>query len=122
MSYGKFLRFFPLTRHLFQQWPPSEMIAKMSMSSGIPHQAIENIRKVGEQMKQQRLVGTAGGSIVKVTVDGLGETLSIEIDWDHQIVQNQPSVVNDLVRTATNKAMDQVRTVVLYNYAVSFSK
>ena len=58
---------------------------------------------LGEQLKQQRATGTAGGGLVEVEVNGLGEVLACRIDAD-LIAKGDGEMIEDLLPAAFNQA------------------
>jgi len=58
---------------------------------------------LGEQLKQQRATGTAGGGLVEVEVNGLGEVIACRIDPD-LIAKGDGEMIEDLLPAAFNQA------------------
>ena len=58
---------------------------------------------LGEQLKQQRATGSAGGGLVEVDVNGLGEVLACRIDAD-LIAKGDGEMIEDLLPAAFNQA------------------
>ena len=57
-----------------------------------------------EKLNQERVVGTAGGGMVKVTVSGSKEVVDVFIDPD-VVDPEDVEILQDLVIIATNEAM-----------------
>ena len=55
------------------------------------------------QLKSQRVTGTAGGGMVEVEVNGLGEMLRLKID-PLLVERGQREMIEDLVPAAANDA------------------
>ena len=56
-----------------------------------------------EKLKEERIVGTAGGGMVAVTVTGHKEVVDVEIKEDPDDIE----MLQDLVLAATNEAMNK---------------
>ena len=66
------------------------------------------MKLVQEQLKSQRAKGTAGGGMVEVEVNGLGEMLRLHID--PALMQNQDrEMIEDLVPAAVNQAQAKAK-------------
>ena len=61
------------------------------------------MEKVTEELKEKRVVGAAGGEMVKVHANGLGHVLSVEIDPVLQ-EKNDFEMLADLLPAAINQA------------------
>src|SRR5438094_8333778 len=79
---------------------------------------IKNLPKIGEEMDklQQRLgeisaEGDAGAGMVRVKVNGKMEMLACTIS-DELMQLNDREMLEDLIRAATNQAMERVRKAV----------
>jgi nucleoid-associated protein EbfC len=59
---------------------------------------------LSEEMKKRRVVGSAGGGMVELEVNGLMEVLRCHID-PQLIAQNDPEMLEDLVVSAVNQAI-----------------
>ena len=59
---------------------------------------------VTEQLKTQRATGSAGGGMVDVEVNGLGEVLRVRID-PKLIAEGDCELIEDLIPAATNQAI-----------------
>ena len=60
--------------------------------------------EVNEQLKHKRATGTAGGGMVEVEVNGLGEVLRLSID-PMLMEKNEKEMIEDLVPAAVNQAV-----------------
>lgn len=58
---------------------------------------------LSEQLKHQRATGSAGGGLVEVEVNGLGEVLTCRIDAD-LIAKGDGEMIEDLLPAAFNQA------------------
>ena len=63
----------------------------------------KNMAKLQEELAQTPVEGSAGGGVIKVTVNGANEMLSVEIDKD--ILDPEEEMLQDLIVAATNDAM-----------------
>ena len=61
------------------------------------------LQGLNEELKGQRAVGTAGGGLVTVEVNGLGEVLNVRID-PQLVEQNDVEMIEDLIPAAVNAA------------------
>lgn len=66
----------------------------------------ENMEKAKVELKNEKIVVEVGGGTVKITVNGLGEILDIDMD---QSIINDKEVLKDLLVSAINEAMDRSR-------------
>ena len=64
----------------------------------------KNMAKLQEELAQTPVEGSAGGGVIKVTVNGANEMLSVEIDKDI-LDQEEVEMLQDLIVAATNDAM-----------------
>ena len=58
---------------------------------------------LSEQLKHQRATGSAGGGLVEVEVNGLGEVIACRIDAD-LIAKGDGEMIEDLLPAAFNQA------------------
>lgn len=63
----------------------------------------ENIEKTKEEMKNERFSTTVGGGLVKITVNGLGELVDIEIDKSLLNEENE-DLLRELIIGGVNEA------------------
>lgn len=61
------------------------------------------IGNVSEELKQRRATGSAGGGMVTVEVNGLGQVLNVEIE-PSLIDNNDREMIQDLLPAAINQA------------------
>lgn len=74
--------------------------------------------EIAESLKRQRVEGSAGGQMVKVTANGLSQVISIEIDplikqtndWD-MLQDLLPAAVNDAMGKAKQLHMEAMKEV-----------
>jgi nucleoid-associated protein EbfC len=66
------------------------------------------MQELGEQLKQQRATGSAGGGMVEVEVNGLAEVLRCRIE-QQLITQGDRELIEDLVVTAVNQAVAKTK-------------
>ncbi|MCA9151476.1 MAG: YbaB/EbfC family nucleoid-associated protein [Planctomycetales bacterium] len=66
------------------------------------------MQEATEELKTKRVTGTAGGGMVEVEANGLGEILRLTID--PQLIERQEKdIIEDLVPTAINIAVRRAR-------------
>lgn len=66
------------------------------------------MQALGEELKTKRATGSAGGGLVEVEVNGLGEVLSVRID--HSLVEKQDrEMIEDLLPAAFNAATQKAK-------------
>ena len=63
---------------------------------------------IQEQMKTERVVGTAGGGMVEVEANGAGEILRLSID-PALVEGGEREMIEDLVPAAVNQALTKAR-------------
>ncbi|MGF7215409.1 hypothetical protein GGR92_001549 [Spirosoma lacussanchae] len=80
-----------------------DMFGKMKEVQSRMKDAQEGLRNVTE-------TGESGAGLVKVTVNGLKNVLSMEIDPDLLKSADDREMLQDLIVAATNKAMQNVET------------
>tara|TARA_Y100001970_G_scaffold206878_1_gene251983 strand:+ start:1235 stop:1552 length:318 start_codon:yes stop_codon:yes gene_type:complete len=61
-----------------------------------------------EKIKKIRVTGISGGGSVKVTLDGEGEMINIEIS--PELMKEENIILQDLVRTAFNNAKTELKS------------
>ncbi|MDG2013152.1 MAG: YbaB/EbfC family nucleoid-associated protein, partial [Pirellulaceae bacterium] len=80
------------------------LAALMSNAQGISGR----IDKVSDELKTKRAKGAAGGGMVEVEVNGLGQVLSVTID--SQLVEsNDRDMIQDLLPAAFNEAASKAK-------------
>ena len=76
-----------------------------------PKQLMKQVQQMQEQMQQRmaelRVEGSAGGGMVKVTMNGNKEVLSVSIDKE-AVDPNDVEMLQDLVVAAVNEAARKV--------------
>jgi len=68
------------------------------------------LQTINEQMKQQSVSGSAGGGMVEVTVNGLGEVLQLKIDPE-LVEKGEREMIEDLVPAAINQAQSRAKDI-----------
>ena len=66
------------------------------------------IKEVTEQLKSKRATGNAGGGMVEVLVNGMGEVLRVQID-DSLVARGDREMMEDLLPAAINQALSKAR-------------
>ena len=66
------------------------------------------VQSVNEQLKTQRAQGSAGGGMVEVEVNGIGEMLRLQID-PTLIERGEREMIEDLVPAAVNQALGRAK-------------
>ena len=73
------------------------------------------MREVSEQLKAKRAVGTAGGGMVEVEVNGLGEVLKVRIDptlKHHEMMEDLlPAAFNQAAAKAKQLHVEMMQSV-----------
>ncbi len=82
-------------------------MAKMLKAAGQFKEQLEGLQK---DLAQRSVDGSAGGGMVKVTVNGAQEVLSIEIDQE-MMADPDKQMIEDLVAAACNAALERSREV-----------
>jgi DNA-binding YbaB/EbfC family protein len=67
----------------------------------------QKVKELQEQLERQEIVGSSGAGMVKVTVNGRGATLRVEIDAS-LFKPDDKGVVEDLIVAAANDARTKV--------------
>jgi len=70
----------------------------------------ENVDKAKEELKRENIVVEVGGGMVKVTVNGMGEILDIEIDKS-LLKEEEYQVLKELIVSAVNEAFERSKEV-----------
>jgi nucleoid-associated protein EbfC len=68
------------------------------------HQISSHMGQITEAMKNYRVVGTSGGGMVEIEVNGLMEVLRCHID-PQLLAQDDRELLEDLVTAAVNQAI-----------------
>src|SRR5689334_24072691 len=90
------------------------MFDKLKDLGGLMAQAQQmqqKIKDLQEQLERQEIVGSSGAGMVKVTVNGKGETRRIDIDASLFRPEDK-GVVEDLIVAAANDARAKVEETV----------
>ncbi len=70
----------------------------------------QDLGKAQDELKNEKVDATSGGGMVKVTADGQGKVLKIEID--SEVVESKDTeMLEDLVLVAVNEALAKSREV-----------
>jgi nucleoid-associated protein EbfC len=72
-------------------------------------EAQEKIKSAQENSAKLTTSAEAGGGMVKATVNGKRQIISLEIDIE---IMNDKEMVQDLTIAAVNKALEQIDTVI----------
>jgi DNA-binding YbaB/EbfC family protein len=67
------------------------------------HQIGEHVESAKEKLRHERVTGNAGGGMVTVEMNGLGEVLQLKID-PTLVERNETEMIEDLVPAAVNEA------------------
>ncbi len=68
----------------------------------------QNMAKVQDELAQKTVIGTAGGGMVTVTVNGKSEILSVTLE-PAVIDPNEAEMLQDLITAATNDALRRAK-------------
>lgn len=74
----------------------------------------ETMKEAQAKLKETRVVGTAGGDMVRIEMNGEFTILSIEIQPE-VIDESEKEMLQDLIRAAHNDATAKVRTTLQEN-------
>ena len=66
------------------------------------------LQGINEELKNKRAVGTAGGGLVEVEVNGLGQVLRLSVD-PSLIERRDRELIEDLVPAAVNQALTKAK-------------
>jgi DNA-binding YbaB/EbfC family protein len=66
------------------------------------------LQQVSDELKQRRATGTAGGGMVEVEVNGLGQVLRLSID-PALVEMKDRELLEDLIPAATNQALAKAK-------------
>jgi DNA-binding YbaB/EbfC family protein len=66
------------------------------------------MREINEELKAKRVTGTAGGGMVEVDANGVGEILAVRIDPSLMAKQDR-EFIEDLLPVAINAAQQKVK-------------
>lgn len=68
----------------------------------------EKMKKIQEDLAKKSIVGSAGGGMVKVTVNGQGDVLAVEIEQE-LITPEETRMLQDLIVAATNDGLRKAK-------------
>ncbi len=68
------------------------------------------LQAVNDELKNRRVTGRAGGDMVTVEVNGLGQVLKLVID-PTLIERKDQELLEDLIPAATNQALQKAKTL-----------
>jgi DNA-binding YbaB/EbfC family protein len=66
------------------------------------------VQEINDQLKAKRVSGEAGGGMVSVEVNGLGEVRQVKIDPD-LVARGEREMIEDLLPAAVNQAVAKAR-------------
>jgi DNA-binding YbaB/EbfC family protein len=70
----------------------------------------ENVDKAKEELKRENILVEVGGGMVKVTANGMGEILDIEIDKS-LLKEEEHQVLKELIVSAVNETFERSKEV-----------
>jgi DNA-binding YbaB/EbfC family protein len=66
------------------------------------------LQQVNDELKNRRAIGRAGGGMVEVEVNGLGQMLKLTLD-PGLVERNDRELLEDLIPAATNQALAKTK-------------
>jgi nucleoid-associated protein EbfC len=66
------------------------------------------LQQVNDELKNRRAIGRAGGGMVEVEVNGLGQMLKLTLD-PGLVERNDRELLEDLIPAATNQALAKAK-------------
>lgn len=66
------------------------------------------LQEVNDQLRSQRVIGTAGGGLIEAEVNGLGEMLSLRIA-PQLLADGDQDVIESLAPAAVNQALEKAK-------------
>ena len=66
------------------------------------------VKETQEKIKQIEVIGVSGGDAVKVTLNGEGEM--INLDLSDQVIKEEKGIIIDLIRAAHSNAKNQLKS------------
>tara|TARA_B100000945_G_C20051719_1_gene443854 strand:+ start:248 stop:565 length:318 start_codon:yes stop_codon:yes gene_type:complete len=66
------------------------------------------MRESQEKIKNINVTGISGGNSVKITLNGEGEIVNLDID--PKILKEDKTIIEDLIKAAHNNAKNQLKT------------
>jgi DNA-binding YbaB/EbfC family protein len=94
---------------LGQEW--KGMLKELANLGNLMRHAQEmgsRMQQVNEQLKARRVVGEAGGGMVQVEMNGLGQVVRLTIE-PALVERNEREMIEDLVPAATNDASQKAK-------------
>lgn len=89
------------------------MFKQLSNLTSIMKQAQQmgsRMQELNDQLRSKRAEGTAGGGMVQVEVNGLGETLRVTID-PALVEKGEREMIEDLLPAAINEAQQKAKAL-----------
>ena len=83
-------------------------IANLSSLMRQAQQMGGKMQAINDQLKLQKAVGSAGGGMIEVEVNGLGEVLRIQID-PTLVERGEREMIEDLTSAAINQALAKAK-------------
>ncbi|MEM8679764.1 MAG: YbaB/EbfC family nucleoid-associated protein [Planctomycetota bacterium] len=68
------------------------------------------VQEINAALQAERVTGIAGGGMVEVEMNGLGETLNVRID-PTLIDKNEAEMIEDLLRAAFNQGREKAQAL-----------
>ncbi len=68
----------------------------------------KKMKQSQEAIKKIEVIGTSGGSLVKVKLNGEGEMIAIEIA--NELLKEEKSIIEDLIKAAHNNAKSSLKS------------
>jgi hypothetical protein len=68
------------------------------------------VDKLNGRLESETVNGSAGGGMVSVSMNGLGNVISVSID-PQLVEKNECEMIEDLVRAATNEAREKTKSL-----------
>jgi len=87
------------------------MKMKMTDFSKILEKAKEveaKMKESQEKIKQIEVIGVSGGGVVKVTLNGEGEMINLELS--DEVIKEEKGIIVDLIRAAHSNAKSQLKS------------
>jgi DNA-binding YbaB/EbfC family protein len=66
------------------------------------------VQEIGDQLRARRAVGSAGGGLVEIEINGMMDVLRCHVD-PKLLAQPDPELLEDLVVTAVNQAVAKAK-------------
>ncbi len=98
-------------RSTFELETEATLFKGISNLAGLLKQAQQvgsRLQQVGEELKTRRAVGQAGGGMVEVEVNGLGQILRLTID-PSLVEMKDRELLEDLIPAAANQALAKAK-------------